>query len=234
MPAVRQDETPPDGSRLAVVDRANPKPRDSKARDLRQNGSVAGIARSLMLAWGSRSRYPAWKGLLRWRWVVAKSFGGTCRSCGGPLTANAVFCPECGAAVPKFVWHVRRSADVAGSFCPGCGFGFGFGDGSSAALTAPPAAPVSRRQALRLFCDSGTRQIRRRRARRRRTQPSPAYPPVALALAVVVVPGCGRPRHRDRQLGGAATTAGTSAAPSGPVQSPAADRQPWRPRRRER
>jgi hypothetical protein len=106
-------------------------------------------------------------------------------------------------------------------FCPGCGFGFGFGDGSSAALTAPPAAPVSAPPgpAPVLPTPEPVRYVAAAPVAGARSPRRP-IPPVALALAVVVVLVAGALGTGIVKLGGAATTAGTSAAPSGPVQSP--------------
>jgi hypothetical protein len=140
---------------------------------------------------------------------VAQLSGGTCGSCGGGLGADARFCPGCGAAVPKFCGMCGALRTSQARFCPECGFGFG--DGSSAALTAPPAAPVSAPPIpVPVAPAPGARSPRR------------PIPPVALALAAVVVLVAGALGSGIVKLPGAANGTGTGepAAPSGPVQSP--------------
>ena len=156
---------------------------------------------------------------------MAQSSVGTCRSCGGPLTANALFCPECGAAIPKFCGMCGAPRTSQARFCPGCGFGFGdgfgdgfgfgFGDESSAALTAPPAAPVSMLAGPMSATPGPAPACAGAHSRRR------PVPPIALALAAVVVPVAGALGTGIVKLPSSAIGTGTGepAGPSGPVQS---------------
>lgn len=61
---------------------------------------------------------------------MAKSWGGTCGSCGGELTADARFCLGCGAPAPKHCAHCGAQQTSQARFCPECGVAVAIGGGA--------------------------------------------------------------------------------------------------------